>query len=71
MAPTQVVEAIISEDLSAGLEPDGLGGTGLVQLGDNAAQSSEESPPESKGTTLEMLLGDGRGCGQECYNDDC
>ena len=48
MAPTQVVEAIISEDLSAGLEPDGLGGTGLVQRGDHAAQSSEEGPPEEE-----------------------
>ena len=41
---TQVVEATLSEDLGAGLEPDGLGVGGLVQLGDDAAQRSEEGP---------------------------
>ena len=41
----QVVQAIISEDLGSGLEPDRLGGAGLVELGDNAAQGSEEGPP--------------------------
>jgi hypothetical protein len=41
----QVVEATIGEDLGTGLEPDGLGGSGLVQLGDEAAQSSQEGPP--------------------------
>ena len=44
----QVVEATLLEDLGTGLEPDGLGGSGLVQLGDDTAQSSQEGPPVFK-----------------------
>ena len=44
----EVVDASLAEDLGAGLEPRGLGGAGLVQLGDEAAEGSEEGPPESQ-----------------------
>ena len=40
----QVVQATLLEDLGAGLEPHGLGGARLVQLGDDAAQGAEHGP---------------------------
>ena len=40
----EVVKATLSEDLGTGLEPRSLGRTRLVELGDNHAESSEESP---------------------------
>ena len=44
----EVVEPPLLEDLSTGLEPDGLGGAGLVELGDDAAQGAEQGPPGQK-----------------------
>ena len=59
---TQVVEATLSEDLGAGLEPDGLGVGGLVQLGDDAAQRSEEGPARMDDLHLAVPL-EGLGVG--------
>ena len=44
MALTKVVEATLAKDLGAGLEPGGLGGSGLVQLRDEDAQGTEQGP---------------------------
>ena len=44
LGDVQVVQATVSEDLGAGLEPHWLGRAGLVQLGHNAAQGAEHGP---------------------------
>ena len=41
---TQVVEATLAEDLGTSLEPDGLRGSGLVQLRDEDSQGTEKGP---------------------------
>jgi hypothetical protein len=52
----QVVQAIISEDLGSGLEPDGLGGAGLVELGDEDAQGTEQGPAGMDDLDLTVAL---------------
>ena len=61
---TQVVEAISLEDLGTSLEPGGLGGSGLVQLGDEHAQGSEEGPAGVDDLHL-AVPGEGLGVGGE------
>ena len=52
----QVVEASLGEDLGSGLEPDGLGGAGLVELGDEDAQGTEQGPAGMDDLDLTVAL---------------
>jgi hypothetical protein len=61
---TQVVQAVSLEDLGTSLEPSGLGGSGLVKLGDKHAQGSEEGPAGVDDLNLTVLL-EGLGVGGE------
>ncbi len=59
---TEVVEAVLSEDLRAGLEPDGLRIGGLVQLGDAHAEGAQEGPAGMDDLHLAVAL-EGLGVG--------
>ena len=61
---SEVVEAVLSEDLGTSLEPRGLGIRGLVKLGDEHAEGSEEGPA-SMDDLNGPVLGEGLGVSRE------
>ena len=61
---SEVVEAVLGEDLGTSLEPRGLGIRGLVKLGDEHAEGTEESPA-SMDDLNSPVLGEGLGVSRE------